>query len=249
MRTTRGELGSGMEHAVLKDPKGNRRRRGKNSNAKKSVSNAGEVKSLIVKTIQDKRILKYFDYSILGATSIAPSPVGYSIITSIPQGAAQKQRVSDVVELVGVDLRINLSSFNSDVFVHIRWCLVIWKQNSQSVGPGDTSIYENPFPPATPGFSVYSPFNYEGREYYSIVSEDNIANLIGYNNTLGTVAGVTDSTSVTTVRRYPLRGHQIQFGLGLTSATGHIYFVNYSDSVLLPHPVYNVVFRTWYYDT
>jgi len=193
-----------------------------------------DVRLMLSKQVIKDRIIKYFDTYSSGVNST--TTVGYLDVSAITQGIAQGQRISDTLWIASIDCRFNITTANTDIFSVMRHALFIWKQNSNSVTPGATSIFEDA---ATWG--IVTPENFEGRGYYSVIF-DRAENLVG------TAGAPTPTSQILTYNKYELRGHRVDFEKASTAGTGKLYWVNFSDSVLAPHPVYTLHFRIWYYD-
>jgi len=180
------------------------------------------------------RTVKYFDTYLNGQNST--TTLGYQGLSPVPQGIGQSQRVADTIWIDSVDVRFNATTANADIFATMRWGLFIWWQNTNSVTPGTTSILES-----TATFGTLSPFNFEGREYYSVMLDK-------FENFTGTATAPTVNSQINHIFRKKLSGHRLDFEVAATTGTGHLYFYNVSDSALAPHPVYSIQFRIWYYD-
>lgn len=214
------------------EPNNFKRKRNKRQNVDPKIASAVAV--LERRRMRNDKEIKYFD-TYLSATN-STTTVGYQQLTTIPQGVGQSNRLGDTVWLQKVDVRVNLTTANTDIFSTMRWGIFHWKQNTASVTPGATSIYESA---AT--FGTLSPANFQGRQYYDLVL-DRIENMVG------TAGAPTTSSQVISGYSVNLLNRRLDFEVGATTGTGHIYFVNYSDSALVPHPVYTMHWRVWYYD-
>jgi len=203
------------------------------------VSEEKEIQRVVSKALRTNtlktRVVKYFDTYLNGQNST--TTIGYSNISLMPQGIAQSQRLADTAFVSKLDVRFNATTANADIFATMRWGVFIWWQNTNSVTPGTTSIYES-----VATYGTLSPFNFEGREYYSILFDH-------FENFTGTATAPTVNSQINRVFTHKLGNHRIDYEQAATTGTGHLYFVNVSDSAIAPHPVYSIEFRVWYYDS
>jgi len=194
------------------------------------------VKKEIIRTMERKRVAKYYDTSLKLLTST--NVVGFQCLSLVPQGVAQNQRVADTIIVYRLDIRFYafLSTNAVDYTDFVRSSYFMWKANSAIDAPNSTDIYQD-----AGLYSVLSPFSFETRELYSILRD--------YTTTLSGVTGAPTAASICNITdSISLANHRIQFGIGLTTGTGHLYFADYSDSATSPHPSYSLVTRLWYYD-
>jgi len=211
-----------------------RRAKRKNANKSNKVVTRNEVQQEIRRSMVKSRVIKYFDTYLAGQNST--TTVGYSNLTLVPQGVTQSTRVADTIWITSIDWRMNATTANSDIFATMRWGIFVWKQNTNSVTPGVSSIYESA---AT--YGTLSPLNFEGREYYTVLIDE-------CENFTGVAAAPTVNSQLVKYHKLALHGHRVDFEQGATTGSGTIYFVNFSDSALVPHPVYTFQCRIWYYD-
>jgi len=223
----------GFNSFVLPFPDLMSRHKKRKKKGKKDIST--EVSLQLERQMIKKRVVKYSDSSWIGFS--ATSSVVSEIITdSIPQGPAQGQRIGDTVFVHGMDIRMNIVTANADIFNLARFVWFIWWQNTVGVSPGSTSVIEN-----ASAYGIYSHYNFEGRENFSLLKD------VVFNMT-GTASSPTPNSQHTFVCRFPLNNHRIDYNFGVTSATGHLYFLDYSDSSVAPWPDYNLVTRVWFSD-
>jgi len=203
----------------------------------KKLNKQGQViKQQVMMSIERKRVAKYVDLGLL--TDNSTTTVGYQIISLIPQGDAQSQRVADTVYLDRLDIRMNayMLETTTDFTNYIRWGFFMWKPNTQTYTPTALTIFQNPT-----SYSINSPLTFETRDDYSMLA-DMHTKLTGY---VGVPTAASQQIYDFSIN---LKNHRIQFNIGLGTGTGHIYFVNFSDSSTSPFPQYNLVTRLWYYD-
>lgn len=177
---------------------------------------------------------KYFDTYFTPTSST--TTVGYSQLTTIPQGSAQSQRVADTLWITKIEMRLTVVASTADVTNQLRLTLFSWVPNTASLTPGTTSLYENPTT-----WGCQSPFNYEGRRDYKVYW-DKVFNLVG--------TSTVPTDNYQKVYNYEMKlKHRVDFNLGATTGYNHLYLANYSDSAVSPHPAYTYLFRVWYIDT
>lgn len=178
------------------------------------------------------RQLKYYDIQVVGSVVALAS---YNILSTIPQGVAQSQRVGDKVRLVRASIHLNISTANSDVFNTVRLIWFRWIPNTASLTPGSGSILENP---TTQG--VLSHYNYEGRKEYQIL-KDELLSMTG--------TGTNPTVNSNIVQRFniPLN-FDVVYNVSATTGTCHLYCLNMSDSAVTPYPELNYWCRLWYLD-
>jgi len=225
-----------VQNKILEAPDKSRKRKPKKNINRKESRLVAIATQNTLNTIRSKRIMKYYDNVLLNTDST--TTVGFDILTAIPQGSAQSQRVADTVEILRIDVRMYafMNSITTDYNDRIRFSFLRWLPNTGSYSPSSLSIYQS-----TSTFSVLSPFTFETRKMYHIFKDLTIV-LAGYTN-IPTARSI-EETSFT----IPIRSQEVQFNLGGTTGTGHIYFVNYSDSSTTPHPQYSMTARVWYFD-
>jgi len=195
------------------------------------------VKLIVKQEMLRQRVLKYVD-AILGATSVTASGTTQALVNT-PQGITQGERISDVVELVHVELTaMTMSAFNSDVVAHARFILYQWRENIGDITPTVALILETPTVN-----SCFSALNYENRLLYKVVW-DRFFSLAG------------TSTVPTDKSDHLLHGlkfknliKRLQYRLASSSASTNTLCILYiSDSAATPFPALTFNFRVFYYD-
>jgi hypothetical protein len=179
--------------------------------------------------------MKYFD--VLQAPSNSTGAVGIENLTLIPQGPAQSQRISDQIWLQHFDLRFSVNAANTDVFSHMRFFMFIWRENTLTTTPTSAAIFTS-----AASQSVYSMLDYENRALRKLVTPDYLLNFTG------SATNPTDRTQIDVVSKHSLRNTRVDYTLGTATGVNHLFFVNYSDSLLTPFPIYTFLMRVWYYD-
>jgi len=192
------------------------------------------IESALARERSKTRVVKYFD-TYLNANN-STTTIGYTDLTLVPQGVGQAQRLADTIFVSKIDVRLNVTTANADIFAIMRWGIFVWKQNTNSVTPGVSSIYES-----TATYGVLSPFNFEGRGYFTVLHDELV-------NLTGTATAPTNHSQYVNQFSFGLGNHRVDYEQAATTGTGHLYFINVSDSSLTPHPVYTIQFRIWYYD-
>jgi len=194
-----------------------------------------QVKTVVHSILKSSSELKYFD--VLQAPTNSTGTVGFEDLTLLPQGPAQSQRIGDTIWLQRMDIRFSVNAANADVFSHMRMFFFLWKENTLTVAPTSAAIFTS-----AASQSVYTMLDWENRALRKLVSPDYLLNFTG------TATNPTVQSQVDIVESYPLDNQRVDYTLGGTSGIGHLYFVNYSDSLLTPFPSYQFLARIWYYD-
>jgi len=203
-----------------------------NKNQTRRTRNSKSTKQ--TKIIRSPHIqIKYYDILVAGNMLLT---LNNSLLSAIPQGAGQSQRIGDVIYPTRLDCRYSLSTANSDVFNTIRLVVFAWKQNSSSVTPGVSSVLENPVTMGPLSF-----YNYEGRLEYHVL-KDIMRSMSGTGTAPTVDSNIVESFTV------PLSG-KIVYNLGVTTGYNNLYLANISDSAITPYPILTMWFRLWYYDT
>jgi len=227
-------------HVRVLAPAPTTRRKNRRKNKPKMTVREQELANRVITSVhrglKKTRVIKYYDFILLNQTS--SSTVGFANLTQIPQGPGQSQRIADTIWIQKIDVRFYAYEMESttDYTNYLRISFFTWKENTASVAPSSVQIYQN----AT-SFSVLSPFTFETRALYAIHRDWSI-NLSGYVGvpTNGSQHQIIDSIS--------LGEQRIDYNIGVTSGINHFFFVNYSDSLLSPFPMYSMQTRVWYYD-
>jgi hypothetical protein len=196
--------------------------------------NLQQASRLIDNRLNRNRVIKYIETG--NSAQSMSTTFQEACLTLVPQGPAQSQRVADTIWLQRIEMKINVTSANVDVFNLARLVLIRWKVSSSLALPTSADLFNN--------FGtnvVHSFLNFERRENYSI-SLDTTLNLTG-------VAASPTNTSQHWLNLTHNMGNQlVQFDPAATTATDHIFFGWFSDSAAIPFPVLNYNFRIWYYD-
>jgi hypothetical protein len=195
-----------------------------------------EVSILLSNKLKRRHELKYFDVFLNTQNSTAT--VGISLLTTIPQGVTQSQRVGDSVRLVKMEVRFNVTLANSDIYAIMRWFFFRWRVPTSTANPTGALLFSLS---TTQG--VYTTLNYENKSMYTLISQDFFENLSGI------ATAPTNNSQINRVLTINLNDSLLQFELGgVTTGTGHLFFTNFSNSAIAPQPVYTFVSRVWYYD-
>jgi hypothetical protein len=212
-----------------------KRQRQKKKGTPQPARGDAHIKQVVHRVLKSNRELKYFDTTILTTNSTVT--VGITNLSAVPQGVGQSMRVGDEMWLDHVEVRMNITTANADIFSIMRWLLLIWHPNTASVFPAGGNIFNS-----TTTQSVFSPLSHEFKPMYSVVGSDHIE------NNSGIATAPTVNSQVVHNLRIGLGQRHVQFGLGVTTASNHLLFTNYSNSAAAPFPVYTLVTRLWYYD-
>jgi len=201
---------------------------------KRKKVNKAQVHQMIKSATHTDKPKKYMDVVLLSTNS--STTAGYEPLTLVPQGVAQGDRIGDVIYVTRMEGTLQVTTANADLFNLLRSILFVWKQNTSAAVPGANSIVES-----ISGFGPISPLNFEGQQYYHVL-RDKIINLSG-----SAASPANNSNRVIHWKiKFPGSGHRIQFNEGVTTGTGHLYWLNYSDSALAPFPNYSFTNRIHY---
>lgn len=180
-------------------------------------------------------LAKYYDIAVAGNMTATPS---VNLLTAITQGSGQGQRIGDVVYIRAIQWRYSVTTANSDVYNLARFIVFTWVPNTAALTPGTTSILEDTNTQGTLSF-----YNYEGRQDYHLHYDDHFK-LTG-TNTNPTIDSVHLVKGMFT---FPGRGHCIQYNVGVTTGTHHLYTLVVSDSAITPFPYMTCWIRVWFTD-
>jgi len=220
-----------------------RAKKNKTANDVKTVQLINQV--LAKKEMRLKDRLSYNDtpiYALGNTTSVL-----FSLLSAMPQGSGQEGRTGDTVRLIAIEYtfqfsyNFSASLLSQDNFDWNRFGFFIWKENTATVTPTTTGIWQ--VAPSS-AFTV-SPWNFETRDTYSVIMDDR-AFVAGYFNSLGTVTVPTSNSSVIFSGVKKLGGRPVRYNPAVTTGTGHLYAFNFSDSGIAPHPMMNAYFRLIY---
>lgn len=175
---------------------------------------------------------KYFDVQVAGSMTATPS---YNVLTLIPQGAGQSQRVGDKLRIIRIDINMSVVTANADVYNTIRIVWFRWIPNTSALTPGSTSILEDPT-----NQNTRSHYNYEGRKEYHVL-KDNFFGMTG--------TSTNPTVSSLHTERFSLKcDHDVVYNLGATTGCDHVYSLVLSDSAVTPYPGIDMWVRVWYLD-
>jgi len=193
-----------------------------------------QVATLVDDRIARKRTIKYFETSNTGQ----PMTTGFQAIgtTYVPQGDGQGQRIADTIWVQRLEVRADVTLANADVYGLARVGFFKWVPSNALAVPDGSEIFQtyttNP---------VLSFFCVETREYYRIFADETL-------NLSGTATNPTAFSQHWLSRTLELGGVMVQYDLGVTTGTGHIFMYWVSDSTVVPHPLLEYNVRIWYYD-
>jgi len=175
-------------------------------------------------------VIRYHDYYL---TDNSTGTVGLVDTLLISQGAGQSQRIADTIYLVAMDVTMVLITATSDVTSQVRWSLFNWLPNTASLVPGAASYYESP---AT--YGTLTPLNFEGRQDFTTIVDQH-----------SVLAGLSSAPTALSIKKYSKRipiTSRITYNLSVNTGYNHIFFANFSDSLVTPHPTYQLMIRYWY---
>jgi len=222
-----------------------------NSKSRRRRADKGGKPSAI-KTIVHREVIrelkafeetKYFDNFTSDPSATTPT---FQLLTLIPQGVQQSQRVGDKIMLKGLDVDIiahyNFSAavYVQDYYNNLRIDFMRWRVQSSIATPSTAEIYQS-----VGSFGVQSPFNYETRKNYTILKSVR-ACLTGYADSV-TVNAVPTSNSVFKTKMTVRLNTPIVFDKASTNGDGEIWSIQYSDTVVNP-PRIEIMTRVWYTD-
>jgi hypothetical protein len=214
----------------------NQSRKAKNTRKGRRQKDSSTSRSIVIREIVQSKILKY-DESNLSSTS--STTVGYVDLIAFALGNTAITRNSDVIRVVKVDFSLLLNAANADVFGATRIAFFCWKQDTASVTPGTFSFFQD-----VNTYGVVSPEQYANRQKYKKYFD----NLLKY---VGTASAPTSNSEVkfNFVKKFKGYGHMVMYTAGATTGYNHLYFANVGDSSIAPHPAYQMMVRTWFYDS
>jgi len=143
------------------------------------------------------------------------------------------------VQPLKLSWNFTLYTVNSDIVTTVRIIFFRWVPSTAFLSPAVANILENPV-----AANTLAHFNFQTQDNYQVLWERQFA-----------CSGVT--TAPTTASNFggtglviPLKGRrEIEFTLGATTATNHIWLLAISDSALTPFPLLSFVSRLYFEDT
>jgi len=180
---------------------------------------------------------KYFDtLSLANSIGSGGTIFGLSVI---PQGVTQSERIGDFAQPLRLILNYSLYVVNSDIVTTVRLIFFRWHIHSAFGAPNIVNLLEAPA-----SSNVLSHLNFQYQNDFEILWDRQFQ-----------ASGITTAPTVNsnfggTGLNIPLGAHQeIEFALGATTATDHLYLLAISDSALTPFPILNFSTRLYYGDT
>jgi hypothetical protein len=204
-----------------------------NSMQKKKTPKAKRTRRIILTKVE----MKYFD-TLSVANSIGSGATLFQLST-VPQGVAQTQRVGDFIKPLKLIFNFSLYTVNADIITTIRLIFFRWVPSTALVLPVLADILEAPA-----SSNVLSHFNYQLQQNYSVLSDRQF-------QAAGIVTSPCNSSNFGgTGLEIPLGSNpELEFNLGATTSTNHLYLLAISDSALAPFPLLNFSSRLYYEDT
>jgi len=203
----------------------------------------------------NKRRLMYIDV----ATGIAsPVTIGnnttstfaalVSCTTSITQGAGQAARTSDQIWLSKLHINASIiynfsaSVLSQDYVNLVRMTVFIWKPNTAQLAPTPGQLFQN-----VSTTSVYSLFDFELADQYTILSDEYIT-VSGFYDSTTSFALPTNASLKHITQTIGLRNIQVAFTPSATTASNHLYVAFTSNSSAGPAPLLQITCRTYFYN-
>lgn len=180
---------------------------------------------------------KYLDVLSI-ANNIGAGGTLFSL-SLVPQGDQQLQRVGDFIQPLKLIMNFSMYVVNADIVTTTRMIFFRWLPSTALVVPVIASILESPA-----AANVLSHYNFQNQDNYQVLLEKQF-------QSAGVVAAPTTSSSIgRTGWSIPLgRKPEIEFALGATSASNHLYMLVLSDSSVTPFPILNFSTRLYFEDT
>lgn len=212
--------------------------------AKLSPEQMREVKAVLGKAIE----MKYFDFGFAN-TAFTSTPSFY-LMTSIPQGPSDKQRVGDRIDIRSLECFFQATG--GDIYNTIRVVIFKWKQDSAGVTPTAADLYD-----ATASGAEYVMCPVPALEQdkkFTICYDHTISLSQTYTFTstgaTTTVIPTADSVKTWKVKLFGKRlgPKNINFNPGLSTGWGHYYLAVATDSAITPNPGVYFNCRVKYHD-
>lgn len=174
-------------------------------------------------TIPRGQTIKYIDTSISFAGVAATW--GIVDISAIASGTGSSNKLGTVVDIIGLSLNFDLVALNSDIFTAVQWAVVQWTQESASLPPSGSLIFQT-------NNSPYSFSNWDNTRMYRILERRTLA-------MAGTSTNPTNSGYQWVSVNIDLSSaaKRMIFVSGSTSGTNKLYFFVISTSAIAPFPV------------
>jgi hypothetical protein len=193
------------------------------------------VKTVVNKVLKENKELKFFDVSSSAFT--VGSGATLSLLSGIPQGVAQSQRVGDQVELVSLEITYEVVQANTDIYSNTRVLIFQWFPNTILSVPALASILYN-----TAAIGPYSQYNWQLRDQYHVIY-DKLMSQAG----LSTAVASTTNMSILHHRLTNFR-KTVKFSPAVTAASNNLFFLFMSDSSIAPFPVGSFAARLLFRD-
>lgn len=180
---------------------------------------------------------KYLDLTSI-ANSIGAGGTLF-LLSAVTQGDTQSSRVGDFIQPLRLLFNYTLYTVNSDIVTTVRMIFFRWIPATSLVVPLIANVLENPS-----AANVLAHYNFQTQDNYRVLWDRQF-------QCSGIVAAPTvNSNFGATGMVVPLkRRSEIEFSLGTTLASNHIYLLVLSDSALTPFPILNFVSRLYFEDT
>jgi len=220
-----------METSVKRQP-GRLRPTGKKTQRQQET----QIVKVVRREEKRARELKFFDTSQSAVNLAAGASI--NVLSGIPQGAAQSQRVGDSVLIDHCQYTYAIVQLNADIYSDSRVIIFQWHPNSTLTStPVLADILPN-----TAAVGLYSAYNWQYRNQYTIL-HDELWSMSG----LTTAPTSTSAISKLNIRIHP-RKKKIVFAPGAITGSGLLWLLTISDSAAAPFPLFSIQFRTVYTD-
>jgi len=193
------------------------------------------IRNIIDQQVIASKNLKFFDTNLSSSTT---TTVGYQDLTALGTGSTSITRTSEVIRVVKMQVRVLLNAANADVFGSSTFFFFVWKQDTAAVTPGASSVIQDPVTDNTTSMRQY----YDSRKYRLLKRYD-----LKYEGT-ATVPTSESQKWIVFNLRFPGLGHKVQYNPSVLTGYDHLYFGNFGDSSIAPHPAYELTSRIWFYD-
>lgn len=193
-----------------------------------------QVSTMIDNRMLTNRVCKYIETFNVNQTM--ETTFQEVCLTLVPQGNTQGRRIADNIWIQRIEIRSNVNLANTDEYGLARVGMFRWKVSTALAIPTGIDLFQT--------FSVnpvLSFFNYERNELYTILYDEVL-------NCVGTPTTLTTHSQHWTTQSFDYNSMRVDFDLGTTTATNHLFLYWISDSINPPHPIFEFNVRVWYYD-
>lgn len=216
-------------------PRG-RGRRGRGGGRRKKGNNAqmSSIRRMVKSEIKKDREIKFVDE----ITTLVNVPVAGQLfgMLNIAQGIGINQRIGDQITLEKIEVNLNVTAANSDIYSHTRVIFFQWHPNQALLLPTVAMILE------TPTQTFQSFYNFEYRNQFSVLIDHTFS-------LTGTAGAPTDkSDNIWVARNLPIHHRKVEFAVGATTSSQCVYLLFIGDSAAVPFPLLQMVARVYFSD-